>query len=175
MLTDLLKEIVTGLEHKNIEYMISGSLAMSAYTMPRMTRDIDVVIELDIDMLDNFLKIFEKNFYVHRPSIEIEINRRGMFNVIDHRSGYKVDFVLRKNTPYRKLEFQRKCKSNVLGIDAWLVSIEDLIVSKLAWIQEIQSDQQKSDIQSLLENKDIDMDYIRTWIKELNLKTFNLV
>lgn len=46
MLTVLLKEIVEALE-KNIPYMISGSFALSAYTIPRMTRDIDIVIELE--------------------------------------------------------------------------------------------------------------------------------
>jgi hypothetical protein len=175
MLVELLREIIVGLESKEIEYMISGSLAMSTYTMPRMTRDIDIVIELDIEQLDDFLQLFQSNFYTHRPSMEEEIRKKGMFNVIDHRSGYKVDFVLRKNSLYRKLEFQRKIRSNVLGIEAWLVTIEDLILSKLIWIQDVQSDQQKSDIKNLLENSAIDFSYVNRWIKELNLNTFNLV
>ena len=97
-----------------------------------------------------------------------------MFNAIDHRSGYKIDFIVRKSSPYRKLEFERRSRSKILGFDVWLVSAEDLIISKLIWIQDIQSDKQREDIQSLLENPEININYIKIWIKELNLKTLDI-
>jgi len=34
------------LEQANIAYMLSGSVALSYYAQPRMTRDIDLVIEI---------------------------------------------------------------------------------------------------------------------------------
>lgn len=175
MLSELLKEIGTALDTRRIPYMISGSLAMSAYAIPRMTRDIDIVIDLDIDNLESFLEIFSTNFYFHRPTIEEEIRRREMFNVIDHRSGYKVDFVVKKNSPFRKEEFQRKRRSVIFGFETWLVSAEDLILSKLIWIQEIQSEKQIEDIKNLLENVTLDFIYIRKWIDEMQLKTYKLI
>lgn len=175
MLSELLKEIVTALEIRAIPYMISGSYALSAYTVPRMTRDIDIVIELDETYLKSFLSIFDSNFYLHEPTVSEEVRKKGMFNVIDHRSGYKIDFVVKKNSPYRKLEFERRTRSNVLGFDAWLVSLEDLVISKIIWIQDIQSERQINDIKSLLENDKINRDYLLKWIKELNLNTFNLI
>ncbi len=174
MLTELLKEIVLALEEKGIPYMISGSVAMNAYSIPRMTRDIDIVIELETDLIDSFASIFDKNFYFHKPTVEEEIKRRGMFNVIDHRSGYKIDFVIRKNSPYRQLEFKRKVRSNALSFETWLVTPEDLILSKLIWIQEIQSEKQIDDIKNLMERSDLDNSYIKTWINELKLNTFDL-
>jgi hypothetical protein len=175
MLSSLLQEVVTALNERKISYMLSGSLAMSAYTIPRMTRDIDIVIDLDIHAIESFLNIFSQNFYIHRPSIEEEIKRKGMFNVIDHRSGYKIDFVVKKNSPYREEEFERKRRSEVFGFETWLVSAEDLILSKLIWIQELQSEKQIEDIKNLLENNTLDLSYIKKWIKELNLETFNLM
>lgn len=175
MLIELLKEIVTALESRDIPYMISGSYAMGGYTIPRTTRDIDIIVELDLDHMDEFLSIFDVNFYLHKPSILEEVGRRGMFNVIDHRSGYKIDFVVRKNNAYRRLEFERRKRSDVLGFDAWLVSMEDLVISKLIWIQEIQSERQINDIKSLLENDRMDRAYVLKWIKELNLNAFNLI
>ena len=56
-----------------------------------------------------------------------------------------------------------------------LVSPEDLIISKIAWIQKIQSDIQKEDIKILLTIKNIDMRYIRKWIATLKLNTFGLL
>ena len=99
----------------------------------------------------------------------------GMFNVIDHRSGYKIDFVVKKNSPYRKEEFQRKIRSEIFGFETWIVSPEDLILSKLIWIQQLQSEKQIEDIKNLLENKTIDLTYVKKWINELDLETFNLI
>ena len=54
-------------------------------------------------------------------------------------------------------------------------SPEDLIISKLQWIQILQSERQMNDIRNLLQLKDIDMQYIKNWISKLNLTTFNIV
>ena len=56
-----------------------------------------------------------------------------------------------------------------------IVSPEDLLLSKLIWIQDIQSGVQMEDIKSISTVQDLDWSYINGWIKELNLKTFNLL
>ena len=98
-----------------------------------------------------------------------------MFNVIDHETGFKVDFILRKNTEYRKFEFQKRLKTKVADFDVWIVSPEDLAISKIEWIQQLQSDKQVSDIENLLAKPGIDKPYIENWCKKLNLQTFNLL
>ena len=174
MIFELLENICRELEVREIEYMISGSLAMTVYTRPRMTRDIDVVIQLNSSDIDSFLEIFQSNFYFHRPSIEEEVKRKGMFNVIDHDSGYKIDFIVRKNDIYRKTEFDRKQRGNLMGVQAWVVSLEDLIISKLIWIQDYQFGQQIEDINQLLENEKLDKKYLNYWCLQLQLNTFKL-
>ncbi|QOI96652.1 MAG: nucleotidyl transferase AbiEii/AbiGii toxin family protein [Flammeovirgaceae bacterium] len=173
-LSDLYKEITTQLEARGIPYMVSGSIALLAYSTARVTRDIDVVIELDAASLDLFCEIFKDNFFIHRPSIEEEVQRRGMFNVIDNRSGFKIDFVLKKNSPYRKTEFERRVRKKLFGHEAWIVSAEDLILSKLIWIQDIQSDRHLEDLRNLLENP-VDHKYLRYWLMELQLNTFGVL
>ena len=98
-----------------------------------------------------------------------------MFNLIDNRSGYKVDFMILKDTEYRKTEFERRQRTSVLGIETWIVSLEDLIISKLIWTQELQSNRQLEDIESLLENPLLDTKYVKNWVKNLELNTFNLL
>lgn len=175
MLHELLKYICEELHKRNIEYMLSGSFAMLLYATPRMTRDIDMVIRLQEEDIDSFLEIFAENFYYHKPSITEEVKRRGMFNIIDHRSGYKVDFVIRKNDEYRLVEFSRKILSNKFGFDAYVVTAEDLIISKLIWIQPYQSKQQTEDIENILSTDPIDREYIQKWVQKLQLKTFDLL
>lgn len=172
--TELYKEITAALDARNIPYMVSGSMAMLAYTVARTTRDIDIVIELSEKSLNSFYEIFKDQFYLHKPSVEEELHRKGMFNAIDNRSGLKIDFVVKKNSPFRKREFERRTRQKLFGHEAWLVSIEDLILSKLIWIQKIQSDRQKEDVKSLLENK-VDRAYLDKWIHELKLNTFEIL
>ena len=175
MFHELLKTVTQLLDEKGIGYMISGSLAFNVYCIPRMTMDIDIVIELDKDNLNDFLEIFSEGYYLNEETVKQEIGRKGMFNVIDHRSGLKIDFIIRKNTEYRQLEFSRKIRKVLDDIPVWLVSAEDLIISKIEWIQQLQSDKQIGDIKMLLTLPGIDRKYIVSWCEKLNLKTLGLL
>ncbi|MGF1532867.1 MAG: DUF6036 family nucleotidyltransferase [Bernardetiaceae bacterium] len=171
----LLEYITNTLESLELPYMLSGSIAMNTYTTPRMTRDIDIIIHLESQDVDKFVAAFEQDFYCYKPGIVEEVARRGMFNLIDNRTSYKVDFIVRKDSEYRIEEFSRKQRTNVFGFDTYVVSLEDLIISKFIWIQVLQSDQQKEDIRNLLESEKINTEYLIYWIKKLNLQTFNLL
>lgn len=155
--------------------MISGSLAFNMYCIPRMSMDIDLVIELNLNNVHDFLDIFSTGYYIDKDTVIDEIKKTGMFNVIDHRSGFKIDFIVRKNTEYRLLEFSRRGRKMLMDIPVWMVSREDLVISKLAWIQQLQSEKQGQDIRMLMALPEIDRDYINYWCKRLNLKTFGLI
>jgi hypothetical protein len=171
---DVLKRVCGKLESEELEYMVSGSLAVNAYTTPRMTRDIDVVVALKKENVERFVQIFKDDFYCDPDEIKKEVSRKGMFNLIDNQSGATIDFIVKKDSEYRNLEFGRKQRSNVYGFEIWVVTAEDLVLSKLEWIQVYQSDRQIGDIQHLLDDNALDIPYIRKWIEKLRLKTFDL-
>ncbi len=171
---ELFSKIAQKLEENQIAYMLSGSLAMSYYTTSRMTRDIDIVIHLQAADIDKFIAIFE-NFYLHKPTIIEEVKQQGMFNVIDNNSGFKIDFILMKNTEYSKLAMSRKQSFEDIDGKVWVIAIEDLIIAKLKWIQVLFSERQARDIENLLQNPTIDHIYLQYWIKKLNLNTFQLL
>jgi hypothetical protein len=171
----LLSEICRNLEQESIDYMISGSMALNIYATPRMTRDIDFVVHLQLFQLEKFMILFQQDFYCHEASVREGINHKSMFNLIHHKTGYKVDFIIRKDTVFRQNEFIRRQRTNIFGFDAWVVSVEDLIISKLDWIQILYSTKQIEDIENLLENPTIDRTYLLHWCKVLELNTFNLL
>jgi hypothetical protein len=175
MIASLLEEVSLALDNAGIQYMVSGSMALTIYTIPRMTRDIDIVVELRKEDIEKFYLIFEGHSYIDKLTIEEEVSRRGMFNVIDHRTGYKIDFMLKKHTPFREHEFGRRIQTMAFGFPTWVVSIEDLILSKIIWIQDYQSDRQIDDIKNLLLNEQADKNYIIDWCEKLDLKTYNLI
>lgn len=171
----ILVNIVSLLEKGNIPYMLTGSLALSLYTTPRATQDIDIVIELYTSQVEHFLNLFDKTaFYVDENEIRKEIVRNGMFNIIELKHFSRIDFIVKNETTYEKHKFTRRSKIQIDGAMPWVISVEDLIISKLQWIQQYQSAKQKEDILNLLALKDLDLVYIRRWIDQLQLNTFEL-
>ncbi len=97
-----------------------------------------------------------------------------MFNIIDYASGFKADFVILKNEPFRQTEFERRIKIDCEGVQIFIVSPEDLLLSKLIWIQQLQSPIQMEDIENLALVENLDWEYISIWINTLKLNTFDL-
>src|SRR5438309_9973496 len=56
----------------------------------------------------------------------------------NHATGFKADFVVLKSEPFRQNEFTRRIPMEFFGRTIYVVSPEDLIISKLIWIQELQ-------------------------------------
>jgi hypothetical protein len=172
---DFLRTLITFFDKYNIPYMLSGSMAMSTYTGPRYTRDFDFVVHLKPS--DAFLlsENFKDGYYCDEDTITEAIERESMFNIIDHKSNYKADFVILKSSFYRRTEFERRKTVDFLDMKIFLVSPEDLLISKLIWIQEIQSSVQIDDIKMLSVLEGLDWIYINYWIRELKLNTFGIV
>jgi hypothetical protein len=104
---DVLKTVAGRLEAAQIPYMITGSMAANYYAVPRMTRDIDVVVELAAADADRVCALFE-DFYLDRDAVGTAIAEQTMFNAIHTASVVKVDFVVRKDTEYRREELRRR-------------------------------------------------------------------
>jgi len=153
--------------------MLSGSVAMSFYSVSRTTRDIDIVAYLrDID-IDNLLLAFQ-GYYFHRPTIEDEIDRKGIFNIISNETGFKIDFIVLRMDEYSQVAFSRRQLMRLDDAEYYVIAIEDLIIAKLKWIQQLYSERQFTDIQNLMPNQKIDREYLLFWIDKLRLNTFNL-
>ena len=155
--------------------MLSGSVAMSVYVLPRATRDFDFIVHLNLSDVEPLSAYFNEGYYCDMDAVKEGIQKYSMFNIIDYASGFKADFMILKNEPFRQIEFSRRKKIEFYGMDMYVVTPEDLLLSKLIWIQDIQSNLQMDDIRNLSAIENIDWAYIHSWINSLNLNTFNLV
>lgn len=170
---DLLEIVVEKLTSIQVPYMLSGSVAMSFYSVSRTTRDIDIVAFLQIKDIDKLLAAFE-GYYFHRDSIKEEIIRKGLFNIISNDNGFKIDFIVLKSDEYSQAAFARRSVRDFVGIEAEVISLEDLILAKIKWIQQLYSERQFEDIKILLKNGSVDMAYLISWKDKLHLNTFDL-
>ena len=169
---NLLKLVCSQLDAHGIPYMLTGSFASNFYAVPRMTRDIDIVIALQMKESEKIFQIFHKDFYIDKNSIDHAIKYQSMFNIIHNEYAFKIDFIVRKDDAYRLVEFNRKKKFTLDDTFLWIVSPEDLIISKLYWAKDSLSEIQMKDIKNLLMTLDqLDHEYINEWVNKLNLET----
>lgn len=95
----------------------------------------------------------------------------GMFNIIHSAWLMKADFIVRKNHPYRIEEFKRRKKVEIEGCNVLVVSPEDLILSKLHWRSESQSELQMNDVRQIISTvDDLEWGYLWKWAEALGVR-----
>jgi hypothetical protein len=130
---EVLFDVVARLEGAGIGYMLTGSVAMSVHVEPRMTRDIDVVVELARADAGRVAALFSPDYYVDDDAVRSAIATRGMFNVFHLVKLVKVELIVAKDDEFRRHELTRRRRHVLGGRDVWVVGKEDLILSKLLW------------------------------------------
>ncbi len=167
---DIVRDISHRFDEAGIPYMLTGSMAMNYYAQPRMTRDIDVVIAIEPEDATRVAALFRPDYYVSEDNVRESIANESIFNVIHQQSVIKVDCILRKKNEYRQAEFERRQRISILDFTTFIVSKEDLIISKLFWAKDSHSELQLGDVRNLLATG-YDAPYLRRWTRELGLDT----
>ena len=168
---EVLQLVTTRLAEAGIPYMVTGSIAMNYYAVPRMTRDIDIVVELSEEDVGETVRLFHGDFYVDHEMVQEAVKNRLMFNVIHNAYMIKVDLIVRKNSDYRKEEFSRRRIVKVDDHPFYIVAPEDLILSKLEWAKDSHSEIQLGDVRNLLAAvPQLDRDYLAVRVDRLGLR-----
>ncbi len=165
---DIVRDISRRFEQAGIAYMLTGSMAMNYYAQPRMTRDIDVVIAIGPEDVGRVAALFRPDYYVSEENIRESLAHESIFNLIHQESVIKVDCIIRQSSDYRRVEFERRERISILDFTTFIVSKEDLIISKLFWAKNSHSEIQLADVQNLL-STGYDADYLQHWTGELGL------
>lgn len=170
--TLFLTRMVGLLGQAGIPYMLAGSMGSSFHGEPRATNDIDLVIAPSTEQLHTFLDSLGEAFYVSHEAAMEALAGTSMFNVIDMEMGWKADFIVRKKRPFSLTEFDRRCKTQVLGIDVFVVSPEDVILNKLEWMKDRESELHFRDALgvAVIQSESLDRDYLVRWSSELGVE-----
>lgn len=80
----------------------------------------------------------------------------------------KVDFIVRKSSEYRLVECARRKKVSLGGFEVFLVSREDLALSKLVWAKDSWSEIQLRDVKNLVAES-CDESYLASWARKLGV------
>ena len=161
---EFVKLIASRLDSVDIPYMMTGSMAMAVYSVPRMTRDVDLVVEIKPVDVDKIVDLFSEDCYIDRDSVRQAVDAHSMFNIIHNEWVVKADFIIRKDEEYRREEFARRQKVVIGDMTISVVSAEDLILSKLVWGKKSQSELQLLDVRQMISVvSELDWKYMRKW------------
>jgi len=168
-----LEGLIEKLNRQDIPYMLSGSVSSSLHGNPRATKDVDMVIAPTEEQILNFANMLGERYYVNLDAVRYAFAHNSMFNVIDNESGWKADFIIRKDRPFSHREFERKCTAKIKKLDVWVTSSEDTILSKLEWAKNSHSEQQFRDALgvAVVQWPRLDIDYMHKWAEELRVES----
>jgi hypothetical protein len=162
---ETLRIVISRLESAGFPYMLVGSTAANFYAHPRMTRDIDIVIELEPEDAARMAELFSDAFYCDVDAVRRAISTRRMFNLVHLSYIVKVDFVVRKADEYERVAFSRRTRVQAgEGQQIWIIAPEDLVLSKLRWARQAESEQQMRDVRLVVASvPELDWAYLERW------------
>ncbi len=166
------QQVIASLESAQIEYMLVGSIAAMMYGEPRLTRDMDLVIEIAPNAKDTISVLFPAPEYYAPPPevVRQEVLNRGQFNILHIPSGLKVDLMIRKNSSHAQTEFARRQRLALTSdFEVCVAMPEDVILKKLEFFRQGLSQKHLMDIKGILLATAVDHDYIERWVAVLGL------
>lgn len=170
---EVLRRITTALNQAGITYMLTGSFASAHYGAPRSTQDIDLVIEASAAQLRTFIHNLPSDEYYSDLDAALEAqSRESLFNVIDLATGWKIDLIFRKSRFFSQEEFGRRQAVNLQGLLLFVASAEDVIIAKLEWARQANSQRQIEDVAAILKVQwaRLHRPYLEKWIAQLGLR-----
>jgi hypothetical protein len=165
---EVLRIVSERLDTARLPFMLTGSFAMAYYGKPRMTRDLDIVVSLHEDDVAGIVALLSPDFYIDADTVRSAVISQRLFNLMHLATSIKVDLIVRKSSEYRQVEFARRQPVQIHGVKTWIVSREDLILSKLVWAKDSGSELQRRDVRTLLDES-MDRTYLAQWAARLGV------
>jgi hypothetical protein len=127
--------IIEALEAEHVPHMLAGSFASMVYGIPRSTKDVDFVVELEEPAFSRLMKRLKPDFDLD-PQQYLETStwtRRYILKA--RRSAFKVEFFLKSEDAHHLSLWSRRRTvfNSILQHHVTMPTPEDVIVQKLRW------------------------------------------
>ena len=163
MFEALIAKIAEELGRAGLSYMIIGGQAVLLYGTPRMTKDIDITLGVDIGSLGAVVQAVKSiGAEIIPDDFESFAERTYVLPTMEKESGIRIDFVF-SFTPYERQAIARATPAWLGGTKVMFAAVEDVIVHKIFAGRA----RDLEDVRSLIiKNPGIDRQYVRKWLKE---------
>ncbi|MBC8223148.1 nucleotidyltransferase [Candidatus Bathyarchaeota archaeon] len=154
-IAETLDRLVSFLEDQGIDYMLIGGYVLPMYGRIRTTLDIDVAAALTTEeSFTRFLEGTERADY----GVSLGSFQNPVCLLHDRLTDYEIEIWRQPDgVVWDDETLRRRRKATLAGVEVWMVSPEDYIVTKLARSDRGVIDEQ--DVKSVLEREDVTLDW----------------
>jgi hypothetical protein len=143
------------------------------YGEPRLTNDIDVVVQLPPARIGDFWHEFPSpELYLDEQSVRDAAASHGQCNLIHPASGLEVDFMIPADSPFERSRFDRAVRARP-GPDseATFAAPEEVIIKKLEYYAAGGSEKHLRDIAGVLKIslERVNRGYVARWAAQLGV------
>jgi len=160
-LIEMLSSVADALDAASVTYAVTGSIASSVHGEPFASLDADIILIASRAQAGEIALSLQPRFYAP-PDMLMEAAGRGSFaNVVDNRTGLKVDFSFVSGDEFLQSVLRRRV---LLPIGShsrafWFVTPEDVILMKLLWRKATQSAKQWENVLGVARVRGARMDW----------------
>lgn len=161
--------VIAALARSGVPHVVVGSFARNFHSFPRSTKDADIVLAVDAAGLSRFEAELGGEFSLDAQTT-FETNTRTLRHTLIHReTEFKTDLFLLSQDPYDQERFSRRLAMNFNGQPTFVLTAEDVVVTKLRWLR-------PKDVQDIhdviaMKNHALDWDYVHRWTAIHNTRT----
>jgi hypothetical protein len=162
---EIVRRVFEALEVTSIPYVLVGSFASNIYGIVRSTKDADFVIRVAPGEFKNLMDALGPGF-VRDPQIQFEtVTGTKKYLVSEPESGFEIEFFELSDDPHDQQRFVRRRKLTVLDHDAWVLTPEDVLVTKLNWLHRANRGKDLLDVENVIsvQADALDWRYIESW------------
>jgi hypothetical protein len=132
-LSTVVGRLIDALEASALDYAFGGALALAAWSEPRATADIDLVVWVDPSALTPLITVLRSaGVTVEDQAATAEGAERGMF--VGWAGPIRVDVFL-PSIPFYAVAATRRVRTQMAGRSTWIHSAEVLAVFKLLFFR----------------------------------------
>jgi len=168
-LETLATTVIEAVETAGVEFMVVGAMAAGAYGVPRSTRDVDLLVAVNVEGGLASVMTRLDSIVTFDRQVVFDTLTWGRRHVGHSRSPppFKVELFEMFDDPFVRSEFSRRQQVfvPVLGRATWLPTPEDVIVQKLRWGRPKDLDDAR-DVLAVQGTDSLDMPYIEKWCAE---------
>jgi hypothetical protein len=165
-LEELAIRVIEAAESEAVDFMVVGAIAAGTYGVPRSTRDVDLLVSVEMPSNVSALIAGLSSFVEFDAQVTFDTITWGSRHV-GHSLGvppFKVELFETFDDPFVISEFSRRRRVYVpiLQRETWLPTPEDVIVQKLRWGRSKDLDDAR-DVLAVQGPETLDMTYIEHW------------
>jgi hypothetical protein len=157
--------VIESLEELGVPYLVVGSFSSNVYGIPRSTLDADFVVQLGPETIARLAARLGVMFQVDRQMSFETATGTTRHEIRVTGTPFKIELFHLGDDPHDQDRFRRRRRGRVLDREAWLPTVEDVVVTKLRWADRAGRRKDRDDLQNVIavQGDAIDWDYVYAW------------